>query len=75
MDGKTKFLEFERQVFFLAKTWVANPQKTSNDIIAGNGRVLSAYGYCVIIFVQNFLFDTKNKTIPILSNAKLAHSQ
>ena len=25
--------------------------QTSNDIIAGNGRILSVYEYCVVIFV------------------------
>ena len=29
--------------------------KTSNDIIAGNGRILSVHDYCVVIFVLKII--------------------
>ena len=33
--------------------------ETSNDIIAGNGRILKVYVYCVVIFVWKYIFCFK----------------
>ena len=34
-------------------------EKTSNDIIAGNGKILSVHKYCVVLLVKKLYYDYK----------------